>query len=113
VTYSYKLDSPAVFYVVANTNWIKGGISNNLSRRLIEHRMQGLHELLGSVEAPNGHLPLELEARWLASRATVAQHLWATADEVPNGFTETVRRTEQTEQLLLNIVSEGRREVRS
>lgn len=105
--YAFRLDLPAVFYIVANDHWIKGGITNKLKRRLVEHRMAGLRELLFTVETLDGRSALELERRWLEARASLGREMWATSDDLANGYTETVRRTVATEELLMNIASSG------
>jgi len=105
--YAFRLDLPAVFYVVANDQWIKGGITNKLKRRLIEHRIVGLKEILCTVETVDGRLALELEKRWLEARALLGSDMWATSDDLANGYTETVRRTDATEKLLFGIAASG------
>lgn len=99
--YFYSLDAPGFFYVVASADWLKPGVTNVPKRRLAEHRMQGLTEVLHLVEFPNGREALGLEKQWLSLRSErVAVSLWPTVDDVPNGYTEAVARTPETEVLV-------------
>jgi recombinational DNA repair protein (RecF pathway) len=108
IEYFYSLDKPGFFYVVASEKWIKPGITNVPKRRFVEHRMQGLGEVVHLLEFPDGRKPLELEKRWLRLRfEQVPRELWATVDDLPNGFTEAVRRRPSTEDLILCLIGEN------
>ena len=103
-TYFFSLDAPGFFYVVASNTWIKPGITNVPKRRLVEHRMQGLSELVYMIEFPSGREALDLERRWLAIRAEqIPKDSWATIGDIPNGYSEAVRRTVEAEVLIQNL----------
>jgi hypothetical protein len=105
IDYFYSLDKPGFFYVVASKEWIKPGITNVPKRRFVEHRMQGLSEVVHLLEFPDGRQPLVMEKRWLQIRLEqVPRELWATIEDLPNGFTEAVRRSESTENLILTLL---------
>jgi len=104
-TYYFSLDAPGFFYVVASQTWIKPGITNVPKRRLAEHRMQGLSELVYMVEFASGREALALEREWLAIRAEqIPEDSWARIEDLPNGYTEAVRRTVEAEVLIKNLL---------
>lgn len=105
-TYYYNLDEPGFVYVVASAAWFKPGITNVPKRRLAEHRMQGLTEVVHLVEVGDGRAALQVEKRWLQVRAEqVDPSLWPSVDEVPNGYTEAVARTPATEVLIAEFIA--------
>jgi len=105
--YSYSMDKPAFFYVVGSELWLKPGITNVPKRRFMEHRMQGLKEVLHLREFVDGRSALEMEKRWLEVKTTrIATDLWATVKDLPNGFTEAVRRLPETERVILDLLNE-------
>jgi hypothetical protein len=103
--YFYSIEKTGYFYVVASKLWLKPGITNVPKRRFVEHRMQGLSEVLHLVEFSDGIAPLELEKRWLAIKDKyIPRELWATVDDIPNGYTEAVRRTQTTERVIKELL---------
>jgi hypothetical protein len=93
----FKIDQPAIVYVIANTslNALKVGVANS-PRRLREHGFRGWSplEVDGTplvLEAPSGRIALEVEKevlRWL--RGTLGLGPCLTRSQVPQGgHTET------------------------
>ena len=108
VEYSYSRARPGWFYVVASAEWLKAGVTNIPKRRFAEHRMQGLDEVLHLAGFPDGAAALELEALWLEHRqSNVPRPQWATIHDIPNGYTEAVRRTAETEEFLAGLLRPG------
>ena len=79
---------PAWVYVLIFANFIKYGITNDLDRRLREHSRNGTYELAYSHLHESGKTALD----WENNIKRVYGGKYATKDQCPNGWTETLPR---------------------
>ena len=89
-THGFNPAKPAIVYVIASSKWVKVGITNPTSRRLNQHAKQGLTNVLHILEFESGHDAAALERLWMEFKATLPTHMYATKDDVADGYTETV-----------------------
>ena len=89
----YDLDKPGSLYTVAGRGWFKIGIANRhrLSRRLNDHRRQGLDEVIATVSAENGSVAFDFERLWMIRRGGLA--VLPTRDDIRDGWTESAPDT--------------------
>lgn len=94
----YSESKAGVFYVVSNDVFIKCGIANmrNMNRRLQSHARRSGMELQAVVGFKDGSTPVLMEEIWLRYRSMYPA-LWATKKEIPDGYTEAMRRTSAIE----------------
>ena len=89
--YGFNPSKPASFYIVANDQWLKGGITNCPKERLYRHSQQGLTQVLHDVHFKIGHDARAMEDKWRAYIKTFPTEARATKSDIRDGFTETVR----------------------
>lgn len=85
VTYGFKTDKPAWEYAFTRNGYIKCGITNDLTRRLNEHRKHGEIVLVHERYHEIGQLALDWENN--IKRTHGGRHV--TKEECPDGYTET------------------------
>ena len=95
----FNVDRRAVVYVVASDRWIKLGITNTPGTRLPKHARRGLH-VIHKEKVPKGNDALHIERQWREFIKSLPKSQHATQDDIPDGFTETVKRTRRVERWL-------------
>ena len=93
------MDRRAVVYVVASDRWIKLGITNTPGSRLPKHARRGLH-VIHKEKVPKGKDALQIERQWRQFIQSLPESQRATQYDIPDGFTETVKRTRRVEKWL-------------
>jgi DNA-directed RNA polymerase subunit RPC12/RpoP len=87
---SFMSNRSAVIYVIEFDNFIKYGISNNISRRLTEHNSQnGSHHLVYYKEFQDGAQALRIEK----AIKSLFGGRFVNRDMCPNGYTETLNKS--------------------
>lgn len=102
--HGFRAEAPAYVYVVAGGGWIKVGISNegSLDKRLEAHSGQGIWQRLHLVAFDLGRDAQAVELLWKSGYVpTVPVSQRATAQDVPDGFSETVADTPAVREWIL------------
>jgi len=84
--FGINLNLPTHAYILLFDDFIKYGITNNLERRLSEHRRSGEFEIIRSKLFTNGK---EAQA-WETSMKTIFGGNFVNESKLKNGFTETL-----------------------
>jgi hypothetical protein len=84
-SYGFNPDKPAWEYAFVRGAYVKFGITDNLERRLIEHRKYGDIELIHTRYHDDG----ALAKKWENSVKSQIGSRYASKDECPDGWTET------------------------
>lgn len=84
--YGYKTSDPGYAYVIDFGNFIKIGITNDSSRRLSEHKKQGMIRIIECRYYEDGDIPKQWE------RAVLEKFggKYVTRQTLPDGWTETL-----------------------
>jgi len=90
--------APGNFYVVANHQWIKGGITNYPKQRLRRHYKQGLSQVIHNVYFESGHKARILENQWMDYVRSFSNEYRASAENIKDGHTETIRNSDEVQQ---------------
>jgi len=85
-SYFFRGDREAYEYIIQFENFIKYGITNNIDRRLSDHRKQGCFEVVHLKHHLNGNLAREWENR---VRETFGGK-FVSKEILPDGWTETL-----------------------
>jgi len=99
----YSPENTGYFYFVAGKDWLKGGITNHVKRRLSEHKRQGLTEVLHLWEYADGTVPVDLERLWTERLATLPDTDRPEKHDLKDGYTESIRRTVELEQWIEEV----------
>ncbi len=94
--YGYNPGKPAAFYIVQSTNIVKGGISNYPGKRLEKHSRQQLTEVLVVARDSDGAIPQLIERSWMETVRS-HNHNAISRHELPDGYTEAMRRSKQVD----------------
>jgi len=104
--YGIDLSRPTVFYVVANSTWIKCGISNSSTQRVAKHSKQGLNRVHTEITFDTGHEAVAVEKKWKAYIKSLPKDMRATKADISDGHTETVKNTQATQDWIeTNLIS--------
>jgi len=90
--------APGYFYVVANHQWIKAGITNYPKQRLRRHFKQGLSQVIHNVYFESGHKARILENQWMDYVRSFPKEYRASAQNIKDGHTETIRNSNNVQQ---------------
>jgi hypothetical protein len=85
-SYGYRPDKEGHLYGFSRGGYVKYGITNNITRRLEEHRRHGEFILLFSKKYSDGNVPKLIERQ---IKTTLGGN-YATKEQCPDGYTETL-----------------------
>ena len=102
--YGIKKHLPTTLYVVANDMWLKAGIANDhaLEGRLGKHqnkKQNNMDQVLHLIPFDVGYDADDVEKIWKEEfLPTFPDDMRPSKDDVPDGFTESVRNLEEVRQ---------------